>query len=73
MNNIFVIDKNTKCNLGTIDFTPHKGDRVFLKIAGRNIEIEVECVLHDPSKHATLIFVNIVEPYYIKMIKEIRW
>ena len=74
MHSIFVIDKNTKCNLGIIDFIPHKGDRISMKASEwREMEVEVECVLHDQLEHATLIFVNIVESCYIKMVKEIRW
>ncbi len=74
MNNIFVIDKNTKCNLGMLDFTPNKGDRISMKASEwKEMEVEVECVFYEPLEHATLIFVNIVEPCYIKMVKEIKW
>lgn len=73
MHSIFVIDKNTKCNLGIIDFIPHKGDRISMKHQDGEMEVEVECVLYDPLEHATLIFVNIVESCYIKMVKEIKW
>ena len=31
MNNIFVIDKTTKCNLGVLDFIPRKDDRISMK------------------------------------------
>lgn len=31
MNNIFVIDKTTKCNLEILDFTPRKDDRISMK------------------------------------------
>ena len=31
MNNVFVIDKATKCNLGLIDFIPRKDDRISMK------------------------------------------
>lgn len=73
MNNIFVIDKTTKCNLGVIDFTPRKDDRISMKASGKEIEVVVECVLYAPWEHATLIFVNIIEPYYTAMVKEIKW
>ena len=39
----------------------------------KEIEVVVECVLYDPLEHATLVFVSIVEPYYIAMVKEIKW
>ena len=74
MNNIFVIDKTTKCNLGVLDFTPRKDDRISMKASEeKEIEVVVECVLYDPLEHATLVFVSIVEPYYIAMVKEIKW
>lgn len=74
MNNIFVIDKNTKCNLGMLDFIPHKGDRISMKASERKeMEVEVECVFYEPLEHATLIFVNIVEPYYTALVEAIKW
>ena len=73
MNNIFVIDKATKCNLGVIDFTLRKDDRISMKASGKEIEVVVECVLYEPLEHATLVFVSIVEPYYTAMVKEIKW
>lgn len=74
LNNIFVIDKTTKCNLGVLDFTPRKDDRISMKASEwKEIEVVVECVLYEPSEHATLVFVSIVEPYYTAMVKEIKW
>nr|DAH30218.1 MAG TPA: hypothetical protein [Caudoviricetes sp.] len=76
MNNIFVIDKATKCNLGVLDFIPRKDDRISMKASEwKEIEVEVvvECVLYAPWEHATLVFVSIVEPYYTAMVKEIKW
>lgn len=74
MHSIFVINKNTKCNLGIIDFIPHKGDRISMKASEwKEIEVVVECVLYEPLEHATLVFVSIVEPYYTAMVKEIKW
>ena len=74
MNNIFVIDKTTKCNLGILDFTPRKDDRISMKASEwKEIEVGVECVLYDPLEQATLVFVSIVEPYYTAMVKEIKW
>ena len=61
MNNIFVIDKTTKCNLGVLDFTPRKDDRISMKASEwKEIEVVVECVLYEPLEHATLVFVSIV-------------
>lgn len=55
MNNIFVIDKATKCNLGVLDFTPRKDDRISMKASEwKEIEVIVECVLYEPLEHATL-------------------
>lgn len=74
MNNIFVIDKRTKCNLGVLDFIPRKDDRISMKASEwKEIEVVVECVLYEPLEHATLVFVSIIEPYYISMVKEIKW
>ena len=73
MDNIFVIDTATRCNLGNISFIPHKDDRISMKASGKEIEVVVNCVLYAPWEHATLIFVNIVEPYYTAMINEIKW
>ena len=73
MNNIFVIDKTTKCNLGVLDFTPRIDDRISMKAEGKEIEVVVECVLYEPLEHATLVFVNIVEPYYTALVKAIKW
>ena len=74
MNNIFVIDKTTKCNLGVLDFTPRKDDRISMKASEwKEIEVVVECVLYEPLEHATLVFVSVVEPYYTAMVKEIKW
>lgn len=73
---VFVIDKVTKCNLGALnfDFIPQKGDRISMKNSDcKEIEAVVEGVLHEPLRHTTLIFVNIVEPYYTAMAKEIKW
>lgn len=72
MNNVFamIIDKESKHYLGTITFIPRKNDRISIN----GIETEVECVLYESSEHSTtLVFVNIVEPYYTKMINEIKW
>ena len=72
--NIFVIDKTTKKNLGFLDFTPRKEERIVLNDRERKtIECIVACVLYEPKEHAVLIFVDIVEPYYSAMVSEIQW
>lgn len=72
--NVFAIDKSTKRNLGILDFIPHKDDRVILKLTEwTNIECVVACVLYVPTEHAVLVFVNVVENHYAKMIKDIKW
>lgn len=74
-NIVFVIDKLTKYNLGVIDFIPRKEDHIAFKIPDTNkkIEVEVECILHEPASEATLVFVNMVEPYYESLVKDIKW
>lgn len=72
--NIFVINKETKQNLGILDFVSRKEEHIVLKGNDfKNIECIVECVLYEPNQHAILIFVSIVKPYYSKMISEIKW
>lgn len=50
MHSIFVIDKNTKCNLGIIDFIPHKGDRIAMKASvwreRWKSKLNVYCMIH---------------------------
>lgn len=72
--NIFVIDKETKQNLGILDFIPRREEHIVLKDREwKNVECIVNCVLYEPKEHAILIFVNIVEPYYSRMVSEIKW
>lgn len=72
--NIFIIDKVTKRNLGTLDFIPRKEDRIVIKLSKwTNAECIVCCVLHETLENVILIFVEIVEPYYSKMVSEIKW
>lgn len=74
MNNVFVIDKATKCNLGLIDFIPRKDDRISMKASEwKEVEVTVECVLYEPLEHAVLVFVNITEPCYTPLVKSIKW
>lgn len=72
--NIFVIDKATRQNLGILNFIPRIEEHIVLKESEtENIECIVECVLYDPREHAVIIFVNIVEPYYTSLLKEVKW
>ena len=71
--NIFVIDKATKKNIGVIDFIPRIGERMILNIGWKNLECNVECIVYYTKEHGVLVFVNIVENYYEKMISDIKW
>ena len=71
--NIFVIDKAVKQNLGTIDFIPRREERIILNNGWKNLEYKVCCVVYNPREHATLVFVDVVENYYEKIISEIKW
>lgn len=72
--NIFVVDKDSKKFLCNIDFIPNKDDRIILKnTEWSNKEYVVQCVVYEPNEHAVFIFVVEVEPYYFKMISEIKW
>ena len=74
MKNIFIIDKATKQNLGTLDFIPRKDDRIALKLSERiKAEGVVSCVLYELLENAVLIFVDVFEPYYSKMVSDIKW
>lgn len=70
---IFVIDKTTKNNIGIIDFLPRTGERIILNTQWKNLECIVDCVVYEPKEHTILVFVNVVENYYEKMIKDIEW
>lgn len=71
--NIFVIDKDTRQNLGTIDFIPRKEERIILNNAWKNLECKVRCVVYHPKEHSVLVFVDVVENYYEKMTANIEW
>lgn len=74
MKNIYIIDKATKQNLGMLDFIPRKDDRIALKLSEwTNAEGVVSCVLYEPLENAVLIFVDVFEPYYSKMVSDIKW
>ncbi len=74
MKNIFIIDKATKQNLGTLDFIPRKDDRIALKLSERiKAEGVVSCVFYELLENAVLIFVDVFEPYYSKMVSDIKW
>lgn len=71
--NIFVIDKAVKQNLGVIDFIPRREERIILNNGWKNLECKVCCVVYSPKEHVVLVFVDVVENYYEKMISEIKW
>lgn len=71
--NVFVIDKETKESLGVIDFIPRREERVILNNGNRDLECKVCCVVYYPKNHGILVFVDVVENYYEKMISEIKW
>ncbi len=73
MSNIFVIDKAVKQNLGVIDFIPRREERIILNNGWREFECIVCCVVYEPREHGILVFVDVVEPYYSKMISDIKW
>lgn len=74
MKNIFMIDKATKQNLGTLNFIPRKDDRIALKLSEETkAKGVVSCVLYEPLENVVLIFVDVFEPYYSKMVSDIKW
>lgn len=74
MVSIYVIDKNTKKNLGMLDWIPHRGDGIsIIDYNGTEIEVRVEYVLHRPMDHAVLVFVAEDAPTYSDLVKDIKW
>lgn len=73
MENIFIIDRDTKENVGMIDFLPRKEERIIINYNGRNLEYKVYRVVYHPSENGVLVFVDLVDNYYEKMIKNIKW
>ena len=71
--NIFVIDKAIKENIGMIDFIPRREERIVLNTQWKNLECKVACVVYVPNQNAALVFGDVVENYYEKMIKDIKW
>lgn len=73
MKNIFIIDVDTKERVGMIDFLPRREERIIINYHGRNLEYKVGCVVYHPSENGILVFVNLVDNYYEKIIKNIKW
>jgi hypothetical protein len=75
--NIFVIDKDTKTNIGILDFIPKMNERIILNsIEWKEWEHVVDCVLHYPKEHGVLVFVekiSITDIHYSQIIKDIKW
>jgi hypothetical protein len=69
MNTIFVIDKDIKECIGSIDFIPHREERFLFN----SNEYKIACVLYHPKEHSILVFVTLVDRYYSNMIKDIKW
>ena len=73
MKNIFIIDKDTKENIGIIDFIPRREERIIVHNNGRNLEYKVSCIVYYPTNNGILVFADLVENYYEKMIEDIKW
>jgi hypothetical protein len=71
--NIYIISESTKDHLGTIDFIPRKNEHILLRGALGDHEFIVNGILYMPNEKGVLVFVKLVEPYYGKMIEEIKW
>lgn len=71
--NIFIIDIDTKENVGLIDFIPRREERIIINYKGRNVEYKVRCVVYYPRNNAILVFSDLVSNYYEKMIEDIKW
>lgn len=70
--NTFVIDIDTRQNLGVIEFIPQKEDRIIINKSWKNLEYIVKCVLYYPKEHCVLVFVKI-DNFYERMIADIKW
>lgn len=73
MNNIFVVDKDTKEHIANIDFIPRKEERIIVNKNNSNIEYKVKAVVYNVSINGTIVFVELVQPYYSNIIKDIKW
>lgn len=71
--NIFLIDKDTKENLGDIDFIPKKEDRIIITRSWKRLEYKVKCIVHCPDENGVLVFAELSDNYYDKIIENIKW
>lgn len=75
MNNIFVIDKTTKCNLGVLDFTPRKDDRIYSEREVDNMVRKVNNRLYKINTYASAHIIEVDDNYdeeVQKLRKEIQ-
>ncbi len=87
--NIFLIDKDTKENLGNIDFIPKREDRMIITRSWKRLEYKVKCIVHTrswkrleykvkcivhcPDENGVIVFVELSDNYYDKIIENIKW
>lgn len=71
--NIFLIDKDTKENLGNIDFIPKREDRMIITRSWKRLEYKVKCIVHCLDENGVIVFVELSDNYYDKIIENIKW
>ena len=59
--NIFLIDKDTKENLGNIDFIPKREDRMIITRSWKRLEYKVKCIVHCPDENGVIEDVEFLE------------
>ena len=67
--NIFLIDKDTKENLGDIDFIPKKEDRIIITRSWKRLEYKVKCIVHLLMKMVFLYLQNYQTTIMIKLLR----
>ena len=71
--NIFLIDKDTKENLGNIDFIPKREDRMIITRSWKRLEYKVKCIVYCPDENGVLVFVELSDNCYDKIIENVKW
>ena len=72
----YLIDKNTKRNLGLIRFIPKKGDKIVHTKCGVSYEYTVHQVIYQNNpkfSRALVIVTKITKPHLIDFINSIIW
>ena len=67
--NIFLIDKDTKENLGNIDFIPKREDRIIITRSWKRLEYKVKCIVYCLDENGVLVLRNYQTTIMIKLLR----